>query len=115
MRFAQPNQVSQLSKWVRGHLGTTPKSVPFGSIVRELREFFRNADKTVNHKPMPLKLLIFNNYFLEQLPKPKERSIESLVSETCEEAGIVQSPFFANSKLVLEAKNKFTTAQTMAM
>lgn len=49
MRFAQPNQVSQLSKWVRGYLGPTPKSVPFGSIVRELREFFRNADKSVNH------------------------------------------------------------------
>uniref|UniRef100_A0A034W2S9 Regulator of telomere elongation helicase 1 homolog n=2 Tax=Bactrocera dorsalis TaxID=27457 RepID=A0A034W2S9_BACDO len=95
MRFAQPNQASQLSKWVRGHLGPAPKSVPFGSIVRELREFFRNADKS--------------------LPKPKERSIESLVSETCEEAGIIQSRFFSDPKKVLEGKNKFATAQTMAM
>ncbi|XP_053949811.1 regulator of telomere elongation helicase 1 homolog [Anastrepha ludens] len=95
VRFAQPNQVSQLSKWVRGHLGATPKSVPFGSIVRELREFFRNADKT--------------------LPKPKERSIEALVSETCEEAGIVHSRYFSDPKLVLEAKQKFATAHSMAI
>ncbi|XP_017484013.1 PREDICTED: regulator of telomere elongation helicase 1 homolog [Rhagoletis zephyria] len=92
VRFEQPSQVSQLSKWVRGYLGASPRSVPFGSIVRELREFFRNADKT--------------------LPKPKERSIETLVSETCEEAGIVQSRYFSDPKLVL---SKFATAQSMAM
>jgi len=47
VRFQQPSQVQQLSKWIRGYLGPNPKSSTFGPVVRELREFFKNADKSV--------------------------------------------------------------------
>lgn len=47
VRFQQSSQVQQLSKWVRGYLGNSPKCSTFGPIVKELREFFRNAEKNV--------------------------------------------------------------------
>lgn len=47
VRFQYNSQVQQLSKWIRDILGNQPKSSPFGPIVKELRDFFRNAEKTV--------------------------------------------------------------------
>ncbi|XP_017035372.1 regulator of telomere elongation helicase 1 homolog [Drosophila kikkawai] len=46
-RFKDASQVQQLSKWIRGHLGDRPQCSPFGPIVRELRQFFRNAEATM--------------------------------------------------------------------
>nr|XP_016931748.1 regulator of telomere elongation helicase 1 homolog [Drosophila suzukii] len=43
-RFKDASQVQQLSKWIRGHLGDRPQCSPFGPIVRELRQFFKNAE-----------------------------------------------------------------------
>lgn len=47
-RFKDAAQVQQLSKWIRGHLGDRPQCSPFGPIVRELRQFFKNAETTVS-------------------------------------------------------------------
>lgn len=47
-RFKDASQVQQLSKWIRGHLGERPQCSPFGPIVRELRQFFKNAEATVS-------------------------------------------------------------------
>lgn len=49
VRFQQSNQVQQLSKWIRDILGSQKINTAFGPVVKELREFFRNADKTVSH------------------------------------------------------------------
>ncbi|KAH8266752.1 hypothetical protein KR026_000071 [Drosophila bipectinata] len=46
-RFKDAAQVQQLSKWIRGHLGDRPQCSPFGPIVRELRQFFKNAETTM--------------------------------------------------------------------
>ncbi|KAH8289163.1 hypothetical protein KR054_001059 [Drosophila jambulina] len=46
-RFKDASQVQQLSKWIRGHLGERPQCSPFGPIVRELRQFFKNAEATM--------------------------------------------------------------------
>ncbi|XP_068158803.1 regulator of telomere elongation helicase 1 homolog [Drosophila tropicalis] len=46
-RFQDNSQVQQLSKWIRGHLGARPQCSPFGPIVRELRQFFRHAEETM--------------------------------------------------------------------
>ncbi|KAH8245486.1 hypothetical protein KR032_010889 [Drosophila birchii] len=46
-RFKDASQVQQLSKWIRGHLGDRPQCSPFGPIVRELRQFFKNAEATM--------------------------------------------------------------------
>lgn len=47
VRFQQSSQVQQLSKWIRDILGTSPKSSAFGPVVKELRDFFKNAEKSV--------------------------------------------------------------------
>jgi len=47
-RFKDASQVQQLSKWIRGHLGDRPQCSPFGPIVRELRQFFKNAEANVS-------------------------------------------------------------------
>jgi len=47
-RFKDASQVQQLSKWIRGHLGERPQCSPFGPIVRELRQFFKNAEANVS-------------------------------------------------------------------
>uniref|UniRef100_A0A1A9WGJ1 Regulator of telomere elongation helicase 1 homolog n=1 Tax=Glossina brevipalpis TaxID=37001 RepID=A0A1A9WGJ1_9MUSC len=48
VRFQQPTQVQQLSKWIREILGNQPRSSLFGPIVKELREFFKNAEKNAS-------------------------------------------------------------------
>lgn len=48
IRFQQSSQIQQLSKWIRDILGNQPKSSAFGPVVKELRDFFKNADKTVS-------------------------------------------------------------------
>ncbi|KAM7347678.1 regulator of telomere elongation helicase 1 [Cochliomyia hominivorax] len=97
VRFQQASQVQQLSKWIRDILGNTPKSSAFGPVVKELRDFFKNAEKI--------------------MPKPKERSVESLVSESCEEAGaeVVRSKYFADPKEILASKTKFHQAHNEAI
>lgn len=49
------------------------------------------------------------------MPAPKERSIESLVTESCEEAGIVRSKYFSDSKQVLNSKKRFSNQINQAM
>lgn len=50
------------------------------------------------------------------MPKPKERSIETLVHDSCEEVGeSVRSKLFADPKEILAAKNRFQTAHSQAM
>ncbi|XP_023293799.2 regulator of telomere elongation helicase 1 homolog [Lucilia cuprina] len=97
IRFQQSSQVQQLSKWIRDILGNAPKSSAFGPVVKELRDFFKNAEKS--------------------MPKPTERSVDALVSDTCEEAGaeVVRSKYFADPKEILAAKTKFQNAHNDAI
>ncbi|XP_037938569.1 regulator of telomere elongation helicase 1 homolog [Teleopsis dalmanni] len=95
MRFQQQSQVQQLSKWIRGHLGPSPKSSNFGPILRELREFYKNADKNT--------------------PKPVERSVENLVKESLEDEEIVRSKYFSDPTQSMESKQKYHTAQNNAI
>ncbi|EDS40179.1 fanconi anemia group J protein [Culex quinquefasciatus] len=45
-RFHNPRQKAQLSSWIQKHLNTAQHPT-FGPIVRELSQFFRNAEKTL--------------------------------------------------------------------
>lgn len=49
--------------------------------------------------------------------KPEERSVERLVSNTCEVTGaeIVRSKYFTDPKEILAAKTKFQNAHNGAM
>ncbi|TMW51728.1 hypothetical protein DOY81_003220 [Sarcophaga bullata] len=97
VRFQQSSQVHQLSKWIRDILGSSPKSSAFGPVVKELRDFFKNAEKS--------------------MPKPQERSVESLTSETYEQVDgeIVRSKYFADPKEILAARTKFEKAHNNAI
>ncbi|XP_061390735.1 regulator of telomere elongation helicase 1 homolog [Musca vetustissima] len=95
-RFQQQSQVQQLSKWIRDILGSQKINTAFGPVIKELRDFFKNADKT--------------------MPKPKERSVETLVHDSCDEVGeSVRSKLFADPKDILAAKNRFQTAHNQAI
>ncbi|XP_075156195.1 regulator of telomere elongation helicase 1 [Haematobia irritans] len=96
VRFQQSSQIQQLSKWIRDILGTQQKNTTFGPVVKELRDFFRNADKT--------------------MPKPKERCVETLVVESCEQTDEpIRSKLFSDPKEVLAAKSKFQFAHSNAI
>ncbi|XP_037894820.1 regulator of telomere elongation helicase 1 homolog isoform X2 [Glossina fuscipes] len=98
VRFQQSTQVQQLSKWIREILGNQPKSSLFGPIVKELRDFFKNAEKT--------------------MPKASERIVESLVSEGCEFVNardIVSSKYFPNSQNNVPGRRRFQTALNNAI
>lgn len=51
------------------------------------------------------------------MPKPKERSIETLISESCDVAGtdVVRSKYFADPKEILDVKTKFQSVHNDAM
>lgn len=51
------------------------------------------------------------------MPKPQERSVELLTSETYEQVDgeIVRSKYFADPKEILAARSKFERAQNNAM
>lgn len=51
------------------------------------------------------------------MPKPSERSVETLISDTCSESGtdVVRSKYFSDPKEILAAKTKFHNAHNDAM
>lgn len=51
------------------------------------------------------------------MPKPEERSVESVIRDTCEyiDGEIVRSKYFADPKEILAAKAKFERAHNNAM
>ncbi|ALC49144.1 CG4078 [Drosophila busckii] len=98
-RFQDASQVQQLSKWIRGHLGARPQSTPFGPIVRELRQFFKNAEQTM---VQPDERIV--EAPLQNLLKQEPNESQPLLSQIKKEPGLSGNKFQLASELAVKAE-----------
>ncbi|XP_017055046.1 regulator of telomere elongation helicase 1 homolog isoform X2 [Drosophila ficusphila] len=107
-RFKDASQVQQLSKWIRGHLGDRPQCSPFGPIVRELRQFFKNAEANMKQpeereSDPPLETVCkIADEPLGAIPKIKREPGSSSTFKEANETAIVEAVQYKNQKLYRE-------------